>query len=397
MNIILYNDSEGVPVNAYSVKLKDATNTYGVKRAATGTVVVSPTSAIAPTSLGVYSYGLADNLTPGVYYAAWEIIDTLGADPRYHPHVFSIDAVVTISAGVTLMELERLVADRIGPFLQATATGGDTSSITLPRFKSSLFIHDDNADLYLLRRGFLNTGLPVPGFNDDDRVRVVAEVITDTGALSVDRLWTVAPVNGEDVELTYLHPEKIRAAVQVGLGRCYRPDRASVTVVANTTELNISAALPWVRDPLQIRRVTWLPTALSIPYDVWYEPSMVAGEVLIRMARTLTYGTLQIYTMRPADSYVNGSTSFVGPDDDQDQVLVPRLLAVASGHLAAWKTCRADLQAAAVAGERMSQLEVAREFTKLSREYRSANARRAPTFTLGAEEGGWPSAMEAWV
>ena len=67
--------------------------------------------------------------------------------------------------GITLAELERAVARRVGPFWQLRAfdTGSSVSKAIVKKLRSSMDI-GDYEDMYMLRRGVYSSGLLVANF-----------------------------------------------------------------------------------------------------------------------------------------------------------------------------------------------------------------------------------------
>jgi hypothetical protein len=74
-----------------------------------------------------------------------------------------------------------------------------------------------------------------------------------------------------------------------------------------------------------------------------------------------------LYVRRPHFSFVNGATSVVGPNDDADVLACPLLLAVAAGHVEAWRIAMPRMMNPARAGMAITPQQAANEFTKLSR------------------------------
>jgi hypothetical protein len=141
------------------------------------------------------------------------------------------------TGAITLAELQRETASRLGPFDDLVASGGASNSVTVAELRT-------NADLggleglYLLRR---------EAARPTDRVRTVERVDGASGALVVDFPYEDTPVAGERVELHHLHPDRqLLADVHAGLRRCYLLDVLTVAPppvwVADTLALGGSAA-----------------------------------------------------------------------------------------------------------------------------------------------------------
>jgi hypothetical protein len=328
--------------------------------------VVAPTSAIAPTSAGIYEYDTSA-LSEGNYEAVWEFIDPVyGTD--YSTQLFSIDASVSIPSGVTLREIEQEVAPRVGPYdLLAAGSLSDVSFAVIPELDSSLDT-GQYEDLYMLRRGRKTDGTAVSGFNSADRVRICAAYDAATGRLTPDRAWAVAPVENEEIEFHHLHPERqLRRACKAGLKRCYFMDRVAVALTSAASERNVTTSVVWLKDEMLVKQIEYsLAGSVYNPRQVpWWRAIRKGGNVWLRASDPYPQ-SLEITVMRPASTYVNGATSLVGPDDDEDIVNVDLNYAAAAGHVEAWRIARHRLQPAAQTGLQATQKQAADEFTRLS-------------------------------
>src|SRR5688500_736841 len=144
-------------------------------------------ATVVPTSAGIYSQTIND-LPDGEYVARWTF-EVAGVDDDVIYRTFQIDQPIHYREGVTLAEIERHFAPRIGPFEELEAAVGSTESkVLVSSIRSSLDL-GDYEDLYILRRGRLATGNLITGFNDDDRERLVASYESATGGLTPDRDW----------------------------------------------------------------------------------------------------------------------------------------------------------------------------------------------------------------
>lgn len=351
-----------------TVKLTDSGATYGIKNTSTGAVAVAPTGDIAATTPGLYEYDTSA-LPEGTYQASWEVTRSSGA--TYTLVVFTIDAAGSAPLGPTLQEIERRLAARVGPYTRPRPFGaGSTASLGLvPTMKSSLSLLEWE-DLWLLRRGRFADGSAVVGFDSTDRTRLVAEYDPTLGTLKPDREWAVPPTEGELFELHHLHPEdELRIAVLDGLARCYFWDTVTVTTTSRLAERNITASLPWLVDTRQIRAVEYSypnqPTLRPVAVG-WYKAVRKADGVYLQAQADPYPNSLVITALRPASSYVNGATSVLGPNDDDDQIAVDLAYAVAAAHVEAWRSFPERLISTSRLGYKMSQQMAAREFTKLS-------------------------------
>lgn len=331
-----------------------------------GIVVLTPTS-VPPISPGVYSYETSA-LAAGNYTATWVFITT-GLPTDTLSRAFSVDAAVETPDGLTLMDVERLVARRIGPYRRVqVGASSTTNSVVIPRLKSSLALGAFE-DYHLLRRGLTFGDELISNFNVDDRIRMIALYDANLGTLTPDRAWTVAPVPGEAVEILALDPEhELRMSVQDGLKRCMFWETLSIAVTGHGVyDIDLTAAAPWLTNPSVIRDVSLsYPSQLMPPTRLqWWEPYR-SGKHLRLYTKGGAVGSVTISALRPVSSLVNGEMSLVGPDDDFDTVLGdPNYLAWA-GVLECWKNHSEILTPLAAQNMRLSREDAANEFTKYS-------------------------------
>jgi hypothetical protein len=354
----------GVLTSADAVYLSDSAGVYGVRDNATGATAVAPTAAITPTSAGVYTYSDSNVLTEGSYTAVWKIVD--GSNIEYFPQTFSVDALVSVPEGTTLMAIERELATRVGPYAEEVVASGTTSSAIITAFQSSLSYLTNLQDTYILRRGFKEDGTVVTGFNSADRVRVVASINTSTGAVTPDRNWAIAPTADEVVEFHHLHPTReLRKAVLEGLKRCFVYDRVAITFTSTSNERDLSSSAPWLKSIRQVKNVQVnYSSSTAIPWELWFKPFTKSGHVYVQSARDPYPNTMLVTALRPAYSYVNSSTTLAGPDDDDDVIHVDQNYAAAAAHVEAWRRFAYALTAAAQVGYQTSRKDAAAEFTR---------------------------------
>lgn len=340
------------------------TATLGITNSLGVTVLV--TTLVAPTSIGVYSYDVSD-LVPGDYTATWTFSVTGLADDEVN-RPFTIDSPVAITQGVTLAELERALARRLGPFhhLRTSDTGSSTDAVAIKKLRSSLTLGDFE-EMYLLRRGVLNSGALVTNFAEDDRQRLVETYTPLTGVLEPDYPWEVAPLPNEMIELHALDPEEeLRYALQDGLRRCYFWDTLTVSSTGYQREIDVTTLAPWLTRKEQIRRVQY-GRAGYLPYSSpWFDTSQSGGSVLLQTTAP-TVGNLRVHVLRPVSSLVNGELSMVGPDSDNDVLYVDREYALLAGHVQAWWNFPHRLADIAVAHRTADQKDVVSAFTNRSR------------------------------
>lgn len=276
---------------------------------------------------------------------------------------------------VTLAEIEREVARRVGPFRQLVAASGDVDEVILTGLISTVE-NTEWQDLYLLRRGVKVDGSAVAGFDDDDRVRLIKLQTALTGALTPDRNWATAPIADEVVELHHLDPEhELRPAVLSGLRRCFFLDRAELTLTAAAVERNLTTLAAWIAPGTPVYAVEYQSTGSlypPVPVKAW--EVLIKADGLYLQTRYDPYpDTLFVTARRSHFTYVNAdaddSTMATGPTEDDDELEVDLPYAVAAGHIEAWRLYRGRLIAAAREGTQATQQEAAEDFTRQARDH----------------------------
>jgi len=253
----------------------------------------------------------------------------------------------------TLAEVEQAVARRCGPFeIHLCTDAHSLTNVTATALVSSIDL-GDWADVWLLRRGVLLSGQPVPGFSVYDRQRRVAGFTPATGALVVDRPYALGVQAEEVIELGVLDPaQQLRPAVLAGLARTYFVDRVAVAPTGVGLEHDLSAALFWVVDVGQVRGIeyrsglagTVRPGSLG-----WHRVFATAAGVQVALAGRMG-GELIVEALRPHATWVSGADSATGPTLDTDTLDVDLAYAAAAGTIEAWRICRPTLASAATAG-----------------------------------------------
>jgi len=198
----------------------------------TNGVVIAGPSIVVPVSAGTYVYDVTA-LAPGNYTANW-IFTVAGEPTATVARAFVIDAPMSTTSGVTLMEIEQGLAGRLGGSYRRFVSGNNSTILAVhsTRLKSSVN-GGDFEDLYVLRRGIHQDGSRINSFPAEDRVRMVSEYEHMTGLLSVDQDYTMAAVPGELIELHYFEPEyELRPSVVEGLQRCYFWDTVRIASTA---------------------------------------------------------------------------------------------------------------------------------------------------------------------
>lgn len=280
---------------------------------------------------------------------------------------------------VTLAEIEREVAPRVGPYRREVAATGGTSSFTVTALVSSVE-QEKVENLYILRRGKKTDGTAVPSFTAANRVRLVKTHTLSTGAVEPDNPYTVAVVADEYVEFHHLHPDgELRPAVQAGLRRCYFVDRSQLTLSAAASERDLTALASWISDPSAVLEVEHLTSgSTELPRRVgWWQAFLKATGVFLQANPDPYPNLLLVTSRRPHSSYVNAAVSTTGPVNDDDTLAVSLEYAAAAGHVECWRRLKARVAGPAQSGKAVSQEEAAREFTRQAYRNYQPPARRA--------------------
>jgi hypothetical protein len=290
---------------------------------------------------------------------------------------------------VTLATIEREVAPRCGPYRRVVASGGTLLGVTVPGLRTNAEL-GGYEEMYLLRRGVLEDGSDVPGFQADDRERTVRIYSALNGLLEVDRPWAGVPVTDEVIELHHLSPtHELRPAVQAGLWRCFAMERASVTLTDTGAEHDLTELVPWITEPQQVYELEWACASGLSASVWWWRTFMKDGHVWIALPDFPANGLI-VMARRPVATKVNGEYSATGPTADGDTLDVPLAYAAAAGHIEAWRHCRPRLQATAQEGMYPSQQEAAAEFTRQAAIHFRPPSRRPmmpePFGSLGVEK-----------
>lgn len=362
--ISIHRIQDGVLTSADSATLA-VTNSIGA------TVIAAV--AVPPTSAGVYSY-TAPPLTAGTYTATWTFVRA-GYTNDIVTRIFQVENAAAVANGITLAEIEQAIAARIGPYHKMIAYAGSSQSGATVRKLMSSIVMGDYEDLFLLRRGVMSTGELASGFNADDRQRIVSEYIAVSGRLAPDLSWTVAPAQGEVLELHYLDPENLREVALQGLRRCYFWDTLQVAATTYLSEINLTALAPWITRGSQIRRVQHGRYAYQTSNVDWFEAYQMGGDVWLRTT-VPNIGTMRVSVLRPHFTFVNGEDSLVGPNHDSDILNIDREYAARAGHISAWMLQTPKLTPVAVQGLAITMKQAADAFTLSSMTYVKAEPER---------------------
>jgi len=282
------------------------------------------------------------------------------------PNQGGISAML-LATGVTLADIERETAPRVGPYRQVRASSGTTSTFVAPVLRSTIEL-GGVTDQYVLRRGALLDGTAITSFPDADRVRLVKQYVPSTGTVTVDDVYTAVPVNNELIEFHHLHPqEELRAAVRAGLKRCYMVDRSAVTLSTASLERNLSSSASWITDPQQVYGIASFTagtesTLLPLPQS-WHRAFGKDGRAWLAASPDPYPATLLVTSRRPHYSYVNGTTSTAGPLLDDDVLAVDLHYAASAAHVEAWRIAQDKLQDASAERRRLTLPEAAAVFT----------------------------------
>jgi hypothetical protein len=277
---------------------------------------------------------------------------------------------------VTLADIERAAAHRVGPYYQMildrqVPTTATFDTVLVPMLRSNIE-QDLVTNLWLLRRGIDWQGNPVT-VDLFDRQRLVSVYDPERGAVTVERPYSVPPVVGEVVEFHHLDPMlELREAVRAGLRRCQFEDRFNLGP-GYIYEADLTAALPWLDDLKMVKRMQtgpWPSNGLGCcPQDVPFAVFGECGHVWIRVCGPCNYpffGGLLITIHRPHFSWVNGTDTVDGPTFDDDTLNVDLDYAASAAHIEAWHMFPAKMTAAAAGGLQATQQMAALEFTRQS-------------------------------
>ena len=331
--------------------------------------IIIPESLVSPVSEGIYSYE-ADGLSSGSYRATWTFSSADSVDGDVITRLFTIDAPAFLSEGVTLADIEAMTMRRCGPYKKVRATLGSTVSRLSAAALTTSIPQGGYEEQFILRRGITMDGTWVPIFTQDDRVRQVAIYEFEDGRLFADREWTNAPdsTSGEAVEIQALDPEhEIRPCVLEGLKRCFFWDTVSVGLVSSEVSYNanLTASVPWITDPSQIREVSFAYANQLVPPSVvpWWKAYRSGKDVWVR-SQGAFIGSLVIDVLRPASSLVNGETSLNGPNDDLDVLYIDKSYAAWASIIELWKEHADRLMPLTHEGLGTALKTAAAEFTK---------------------------------
>lgn len=332
-------------------------------------VVVYPSTVVPPTAPGTYSVSVS--LGAGTYTATWTFTMSGFPDDEV-ARLFTLDEPAVITDGISLMAIERAVARRVGPYWRFVAeSGSGIQKLVTGRLKSRLNL-GSYEDHFLLRRGVTADNLLIPLYEKDDRIRIVADYDPDEGALVADRDWFYGPdsTNGEMVEVMYLDPDlELRPSVTDALKRCYFWDTFTVsgTQPGYNAQVNLTAVVPWVTQPSQVKAVGYAQVGNSLAPQLlpWWRISR-SGKTLTLWTQGTSLGNLTVVALRPVSSLVNEELSLVGPNDDLDLLYTDLDYAAWAGIVELWKNIPERLQPLIHEGLRTDLKAAAAEFTKKS-------------------------------
>lgn len=274
---------------------------------------------------------------------------------------------------VTLADIERATARRVGPFYLAFAdrqqpSTANLETVLVPTLRSNIE-QDIAPNLWLLRRGLDYQGNILP-ISDFDRQRSVSTIEPDRGAVTVDRPWQLPPQSGEVLEFHHLDPTlELREAVRAGLRRCLFEDTYNLGY-GYFCEADLTSALPWLDDLNMVKRVQaggWAGLC-STPQDIPFAAFGRCGHVWIRIGGAggmgSFYGGVLVTVHRPAFGWVNGTDTCAGPLEDEDTLNVDLDYAAAAAHIEAWHNFPARMFAAAAGGTQATREQAAYEYTR---------------------------------
>jgi len=315
---------------------------------------------------------------------------------------------------VSLADVERETASRLGPFFDLVASGGTPDTVLVAGLRSSAPLGGYEG-LWLLRRDAVRT---------NDRVRTVTVYNGPNGSLGVDFPYEDTPVAGERVELHHLHPDQqLFVDVLAALRRCYLLDTLAVAppappaeayvALATIREVNgwvvnghadttaptpraphpslsgatrsasggsvvdLTAQAFWLHDPRQVLAVG--SDGALLPHVGRYGDDRAGGwtcyasrgRVYLNVPTGVPLDTLVVRAYRDAFGLVNGEDAPSGPvfDGDADELAVPLDYICAFAHIEAWRRHRDRLEASAAEGRFATQSEASTEATRVASLY----------------------------
>lgn len=166
-------------------------------------------------------------------------------------------------SGVTLTQIRRYVAPRLGSYAQGTATSGSTTALmeaTAWPFKSSLTVDDLYVDHFLFRPAAVAAA---------DKMRLIgnAGYTPSTGQLTPDQAWTNAPYAsgaGETFELHGVVPpisdgsgtNDLHFLINEALKDCLVIVEFTFSPSSATAQQHsLATAASWLEEPAWVRRV----------------------------------------------------------------------------------------------------------------------------------------------
>ena len=322
---------------------------------------------------------------------------------------------------VTLASLEREVGRRVGPFGDLVVEQGLAPAAFQSNALRSTADLGGWENLYALRRGVYgpngtNGDDPIPGFVEDDRVRLVKTYSPESGTLEVDRDYAVNAVPGERIELHVLHPEwELRPAVLAGLERCFLFDRLPATNGTNGAPNGngngtaLTTVYPWLTEPSMVWGVEALPADATgiggVAVGPWEAILSAGGVWLVIPGEYWPTTSVQVLVRRPAWTVVNGQET--APDhvwDDADVLEVALPYAAAAAHVEAWRLARPRLAPLVQTGPTPmwpTKEECAAELTRMTNRWFRPDVRppeeRTPRSATGGGRGAfWNARGDFW-
>lgn len=274
---------------------------------------------------------------------------------------------------ITLAELEVEVARRCGPFAvyatDAQVPGTSLAATFYVAGLQSAIDQDAVGNLFVLRRGVLADGSPVPNLDPRDRQRQVFLFDPKSGRVEVDRPYMNLVMPTEVIEFHHLDPtQELRPAVLAGLRRTFSSDRYSLGT-NYLFEVDLTSALPWLTNPRDVLSVAAAPapTGYQSPVEMPFTAFMQAGHVCIRLGSGYAgpyYGGVYVTVARSYFSLVNGVDQPGGPTADTDVLEVDLDYGAAFGHIEAWHRFQPRLNEAGAGGLQATMQQAANEATR---------------------------------
>lgn len=256
---------------------------------------------------------------------------------------------------ITLADLEREVARRVGPYFTAVhdpSRSGTARAAFFPSLQSGMALGEPE-NLWALRRSA----------NAVDRQRLVQAYDTSGGQVIVERNWQQPPQPNEAFEFHHLDPvQELRPVVLAGLRRCFIGDLLPLVAGPGDVAVDLTETSPWLTSPRQVQDVVITYPTESIGTHPPFQVYSSGGHIWLTVGGYVLDG-MNAVVRRPANTLVNGLDA-ANPTADDDELAVDLDYAAAAGHIEAWHLVPHRTQSAGAGGLQANQKMAALEFTR---------------------------------